>query len=74
MLWSDIWCCCAAFCEGELVGAIACRLEHNDGSVRLHIATLGVLAAFRSKGIGARPCFASASCEYPTVASYSPCI
>ena len=34
------------------MGAIACRLEQKDGSVRLHIITLGVLAAFRGKGIG----------------------
>ena len=37
------------------MGAIACRLEQKEGAVRLHIVTLGVLAAFRSKGIGTQP-------------------
>ena len=43
----------AAFCGGELVGAIACRLERKDGCVHLYILTLGVLAAYRGHGIGA---------------------
>lgn len=43
-----------AFCGDKLIGGIACRLEaRKDGpGARLHIMTLGVLAGYRSMGLG----------------------
>jgi ribosomal protein S18 acetylase RimI-like enzyme len=43
----------AAYCNDVLVGAIAVRLEREpNGKVQLYIITLGVLAAYRSYGVG----------------------
>lgn len=52
--------CCAsgdvtqlAYHEGQLVGAIACRLElQPDYSAKLYVMTVGVLAPFRGSGLG----------------------
>lgn len=52
--------CCAsgdvtqlAYHEGQLVGAIACRLElQPDYSAKLYVMTVGVLAPFRGCGLG----------------------
>lgn len=42
-----------AYRDGTLVGAIACRLElQATGNAKLYILTLGVLAPYRSAGIG----------------------
>ena len=39
-----------------VIGAIACRLERQpDGSGKLYIMTIGVLAPYRGYGVGA-PC------------------
>ncbi|KAK9828018.1 hypothetical protein WJX81_000573 [Elliptochloris bilobata] len=60
-----------ALCEGELVGAIACRLEQKEGCARLYIVTLGVLAAFRGQGIGTHllSCALRLAREDPAVAT-----
>lgn len=45
-----------AMTNGKCIGAIACRLQMlSDGSAKLYILTLGVLEAYRNKGIGASP-------------------
>lgn len=42
-----------AYMDGTLVGAIMCRLEaQKSGEARLYIVSLGVLAPYRSLGIG----------------------
>ena len=44
---------CAAFYNELLIGAVAVRLEQQqDGTARLYFITLGVLAPYRSCGIG----------------------
>lgn len=44
---------CAAFYNESLIGAVAVRLEQQqDGTARLYFITLGVLAPYRSCGIG----------------------
>ncbi|KAL6767092.1 hypothetical protein ACKKBG_A38545 [Auxenochlorella protothecoides x Auxenochlorella symbiontica] len=40
--------------DGEMVGAIACRLENTSEGPVLYILTLGVLAPYRRLGVGAR--------------------
>ncbi len=55
--WSMKNVACPAFCDDVLVGAIVVRLESlPDGKARLYLITLGVLAAYRSHGIGMAPC------------------
>ena len=42
----------SAYHDGELVGAVACRLELHGNAAKLYIITLGVLAPFRGMRVG----------------------
>ena len=45
--------CNAALSNGQLVGAVACRLElQQDQTAKLYILTLGVLAPYRGMRVG----------------------
>ena len=44
-----------AYYQGFVIGAICCRIEPGEGGrKKLYIMTLGVLAAYRKRGIGER--------------------
>ncbi len=45
---------CAAYYNDIVVGAVCCRIDILDGSRRLYIMTLGCLAPYRKRGIGAK--------------------
>jgi len=36
------------------VGTVCCRLETGDGETKLYIMTMGVLAPYRSRGVGSK--------------------
>ena len=43
-----------AYYNDIVVGAVCCRIDILDGSRRLYIMTLGCLAPYRKRGIGAK--------------------
>ena len=43
-----------AYYNDIVVGAVCCRIDVQDGSRRLYIMTLGCLAPYRRRGIGAK--------------------
>lgn len=53
-----------AYIDGTLVGGIMCRLEAQGGGARLYIVSLGVLAPYRSAGIGALQAQSCARVQY----------
>lgn len=45
---------CLAYYNDIVVGAVCCRIDVLDGTRRLYIMTLGCLAPYRRRGIGAK--------------------
>ncbi len=41
-------------CDGKVIGAVCCKIESADQDDKLYIMTLGILAPYRGRGIGAK--------------------